>query len=177
MRFRARHAELSAPSQGGGTGSNPVGGATHDPWSGAPETLRGASLVPRPTHPVAQARASGPTGWAMEGIVRSATAPPDQPTLYRMRDIVGAMAHRSVFPGFDGLAARRQRVIGELVDERRRRGLSQTETAARMRTSQSAVARLESGGGDVRLSTLQRYAAAIGGDLEWRLVPGQDEAP
>jgi transcriptional regulator with XRE-family HTH domain len=94
-----------------------------------------------------------------------------------MRDIVGAMAHRSVFPGFDGLAEQRQRVIGELVHERQRRGLSQTEIAARMRTSQSAVARLESGGGDVRFSTLQRYAAAVGGDLEWGLVRGQEEAP
>jgi predicted transcriptional regulator len=93
-----------------------------------------------------------------------------------MRDIVGAMAHRSVFPGFDGLAEQRLRVVGDLVHERQRRGLSQTEIAARMRTSQSAVARLESGAGDVRLSTLQRYAAAVGRDLEWRLVR-REEAP
>jgi transcriptional regulator with XRE-family HTH domain len=39
--------------------------------------------------------------------------------------------------------------------------LSQTEVAARMGTSQSAVARLERGDADVRLSTLQRYAAAL----------------
>jgi transcriptional regulator with XRE-family HTH domain len=87
------------------------------------------------------------------------------------------MAHRSVFPGFDGLVEQRLRVIGELVDERQRRGLSQTEIAARMRTSQSAVARLESGAGDVRLSTLQRYAAAVGGDIEWRLIRGEEGAP
>jgi transcriptional regulator with XRE-family HTH domain len=87
------------------------------------------------------------------------------------------MAHRSVFPGFDGLVEQRLRVIGELVDERQRRGLSQTEIAARMRTSQSAVARLESGAGDVRLSTLQRYAAAVGGDIEWRLIRGEESAP
>jgi transcriptional regulator with XRE-family HTH domain len=87
------------------------------------------------------------------------------------------MAHRSVFPGFDGLGDQRQRVIADLVDERQRRGLSQTEIAARMRTSQSAVARMEGGGSDVRFSTLQRYAAAVGGDLEWRLVRGQEEAP
>ena len=41
-------------------------------------------------------------------------------------------------------------------------GLSQTQVAARMGTSQSAVARLESGDADVRLSTLERYAAALG---------------
>ena len=48
-------------------------------------------------------------------------------------------------------------------------GLSQTEVAARMGTSQSAVARLESGDADVRLSTLERYAAALGQRLDWRL--------
>jgi hypothetical protein len=40
-----------------------------------------------------------------------------------------------------------------------------------MGTSQSAVARLESGSGDVRASTLERYAAAIGGEITWKLNP------
>ncbi|MDE3203084.1 MAG: helix-turn-helix transcriptional regulator [Acidobacteriota bacterium] len=48
-------------------------------------------------------------------------------------------------------------------------GLSQTEVAARMGTSQSAVARLESGAGDVRMSSLERYAAAVDQVLDWRL--------
>ena len=38
-----------------------------------------------------------------------------------------------------------------------------------MGTSQSAVARLEAGEADVRLSTLERYAEAIGAELDWRL--------
>ena len=74
-----------------------------------------------------------------------------------------------MFPGFDALSERRREVVGSLVRERRRLGLSQTEVAARMGTSQSAVARLESGDGDLRLSTLQRYAAAIDRDLQVRL--------
>ena len=36
-----------------------------------------------------------------------------------------------------------------------------------MGTSQSAVARLETGDADVRVSTLERYAAAIGSQLAW----------
>lgn len=38
-----------------------------------------------------------------------------------------------------------------------------------MKTSQSAVARFEAGDSDARLSTLQRYAAAVGGGLHVRL--------
>lgn len=69
--------------------------------------------------------------------------------------------------------AERRRLAGELVARRQVLGLSQTEVAARMGTSQSAVARLESGEADVRLSTLQRYVAALGQRLDWDLEQGQ----
>jgi predicted transcriptional regulator len=42
-----------------------------------------------------------------------------------------------------------------------------------MGTSQSAVARLESGDADVRLSTLERYAAALGWKLQLSLEEDQ----
>ncbi len=67
------------------------------------------------------------------------------------------------------MAERRRGVIGQLVAARRERGLSQTVVAARMGTSQSVVARLESGDNDVRLSTLERYADALGLRLDWDL--------
>ena len=54
---------------------------------------------------------------------------------------------------------------------RRESELSQTEIAARMGTSQSAVARLESGDLDARLSTLERYAAALGRTVDWQVRP------
>lgn len=73
------------------------------------------------------------------------------------------------FPGFRQIAQRRQELIGELVAARRARGLSQTAVAARMGTSQSVVARFESGDRDVRLSSLERYASAVGARLDWRL--------
>ena len=38
-----------------------------------------------------------------------------------------------------------------------------------MGTSQSAVARLQSGAVDVRAWTLERYAAAVGGQITWKL--------
>lgn len=74
----------------------------------------------------------------------------------------------SPFPGFDRIQ-RRKRLLSELAERRRELGLSQTEVAARMGTSQSTVARLEAGGGDVRLSSLERYAEALGSAVEWRL--------
>jgi predicted transcriptional regulator len=76
-----------------------------------------------------------------------------------------------VFPGIREIAERRRAVIEELAASRRAQGLSQTVVAARMRTSQSVVARLESGTVDVRLSTLERYAAAVGRDLDLRVLP------
>ena len=67
------------------------------------------------------------------------------------------------------MAEDRGRLVRELAGQRQAAGLSQTEVAARMGTSQSAVARLESGSADVRASTLERYAAAVGGQITWKL--------
>ncbi len=74
---------------------------------------------------------------------------------------------RSPFPGFEGVAFDPADLVSALTTRRHALGLSQTEVAARMGTSQSAVARLEAGGVDVRLSTLDRYAAALGHRLGW----------
>ena len=78
-----------------------------------------------------------------------------------------------LLPGFREMALRRmaaerRRLVEELAELRKSARLSQTEVAARMGTSQSAVARLESGDADVRASTLERYAAAIGSQITWR---------
>lgn len=90
-----------------------------------------------------------------------------------------------LLPGFHEMALRRmaderRRLVTDLVAERQAARLSQTEVAARMGTSQSAVARLESGGADARASTLERYAAAVGRQITWRIhdsvppVPGEE---
>jgi predicted transcriptional regulator len=75
----------------------------------------------------------------------------------------------SVFPGFREMAEGRERLLAGLVVQRRTLGLSQTEVAARMGTSQSAVARIEAGPADLRVSTLERYAAALGRQIDWRV--------
>jgi len=83
-------------------------------------------------------------------------------------------ARLPLLPGFREMALRRMsqdrgRMMKELAARRQDAGLSQTEIAARMGTSQSAVARLESGEADVRASTLERYAAALGTEITWKL--------
>jgi ribosome-binding protein aMBF1 (putative translation factor) len=96
-------------------------------------------------------------------------------------------ARLPMMPGFREMALRRMpderaarmaedrtRLVRELAEQRHAAGLSQTEIAARMGTSQSAVARLESGTADVRASTLERYAAAVGSQITWKLNrPGE----
>jgi DNA-binding XRE family transcriptional regulator len=77
--------------------------------------------------------------------------------------------HEPILPGFKEMAARRHALARELTARRVDLGLTQTEVAARMGTSQSAVARLEAGSLDVRMSTLERYAAAVGHVVRWRL--------
>jgi ribosome-binding protein aMBF1 (putative translation factor) len=81
--------------------------------------------------------------------------------LRRSADVQAAQAAR--------MAGERGRLVRELAEQRQAAGLSQTEVAARMGTSQSAVARLESGTADVRASTLERYAAAVGSEITWKL--------
>lgn len=44
-------------------------------------------------------------------------------------------------------------------------GLTQAELAARMGTTQSAIARMEGGGARTTLETLERLAAAVGAEL------------
>jgi predicted transcriptional regulator len=83
--------------------------------------------------------------------------------------------HAPVFPGFREMAARRHELVSELEERRLSLGLTQTDVAARMGTSQSAVARLESGEADIRLSTLERYAAALSHELRWQLTPVKEE--
>ena len=81
--------------------------------------------------------------------------------------------HEPLLPGFREMAQRRRALTDELAARRRALGLSQTEVAARMGTSQSAVARLEAGDLDLRLSTLERYVAALGSSLDLRLDDGR----
>lgn len=65
--------------------------------------------------------------------------------------------------------------LEEVLKARAAAGLTQEEVAARIGTTQSAIARLESptSGRFPSVATLQKYAHALGCRLEIRFVPGE----
>jgi hypothetical protein len=77
-------------------------------------------------------------------------------------------------PNFSQLllaAKRRRALLHTLAEQRRLRDLSQTRVAAEMRTSQPTLARLETTAADTKLSTVERFANALGYAIEYHLVP------
>ena len=83
-------------------------------------------------------------------------------------------ARNPEFPKLMEAAARRRALLRELGRMREKHGRSQTALAAEMETSQSAIARLEGASGDARISTVDRFAQALGFRIQWHLLPLED---
>lgn len=114
--------------------------------------------------PIARAIARDPDGHLAERVMRLVDAYPLYGTspLWRAwieRCRARAESEASGAPAVDFAALRRQR------------GLTQAQVAKRMRMSQSDLSKLERRP-DVRLSTLRRFARALGGRLQTRYVSG-----
>ncbi len=63
-------------------------------------------------------------------------------------------------------------VANEMLAARARAGLTQESVASRMGTTKSTVSRLESAGKHApSLTSLKKYAKAVGCDIEIRLIP------
>ncbi len=61
--------------------------------------------------------------------------------------------------------------FGALLKEARKEaGLTQVEIATLLHTQKSAISRIENHADDVKLSTLERFASALGKKVEIRLV-------
>ncbi len=61
--------------------------------------------------------------------------------------------------------------IGVLLrNAREEAGLTQDEVAARLRTKKSAISRIENHAEDIRLSTLEKFAEAIGKRLRLKIA-------
>jgi ribosome-binding protein aMBF1 (putative translation factor) len=81
------------------------------------------------------------------------------------------------FPEMVEAALKARQLMRSLAERRRSLGLSQTLVAARMGTSQSALARLEGGESDPRVSTVERYALALGEEITHRRLKPQATRP
>ena len=85
--------------------------------------------------------------------------------------LVKARARKGFTETYNALTLEYQ-VTGQMLKARSRVGLTQDAVAQRMGTTKSAVSRLESAGKHTpSLATLKRYAAAVGCELQVRLVP------
>ncbi|MCE2927814.1 MAG: helix-turn-helix domain-containing protein [Rickettsiales bacterium] len=80
------------------------------------------------------------------------------------------LANPKVKAEYDKLAAEFE-LAEELIRARSRAKLSQAQVARRMGTTQSVVAKLESGRSKPSLRSLERYARAIGARISVKLVP------
>lgn len=79
-------------------------------------------------------------------------------------------ARNANFPALVRAAEERRELLLALAKERAASGLTQTEVAAAMGTSQAQVARLEAANIDTKLSSVEKLAAVLGKRIEWRLV-------
>ena len=82
-------------------------------------------------------------------------------------------ARNADFPELMDAARRRRELLQALAAQRRQRKISQTQLAASMRTSQSTLARLETTAADTKLSTIERYAHALGMSVQYHLVDAE----
>ena len=87
-----------------------------------------------------------------------------------------ALARPEVKREYDRIAEEFE-FLDEILKARASAGLTQADVAARIGTTQSAVARLESADAkhSPSIATLQRYASALGYKLQVRLVKGRGQ--
>ena len=95
-----------------------------------------------------------------------------KPVHHDHQKFLGRAAKREGFTEAYNALDAEYRLIDEMLKARTRAGLTQDAVADRMGTTKSAVSRLEAiGKHSPSLTTLKRYAEAVGCDLRVKLVP------
>lgn len=77
-------------------------------------------------------------------------------------------------PGFraqHAAALSRREMMRRMADARLAADRTQTEIGAMVGTSQAQIARIEKADADCRISSVERYAAALGFEVRYHLVP------
>ena len=80
------------------------------------------------------------------------------------------MANPAVCQAYEAQAPELELAL-ELIAARMKAGLTQGDAAARMGTTQSVVARIESGRGTPSMRTVHRFASAVGARAVVRIEP------
>jgi DNA-binding XRE family transcriptional regulator len=95
-----------------------------------------------------------------------------QPVPHNHAEFLAAARQRPGFnDAYDSLELE-YTVASQMLTARAKAGLTQDAVAERMGTTKSAISRLEGAGRHApSLATLKKYAAAVGCDLQIRLVP------
>lgn len=88
-------------------------------------------------------------------------------------ELLGLDADDQVTVALDDATAGDMDLLERLVQVRRDQGLTQRDVATRMGRSQPNVSAFERVGGDPHLSTIRRYAAAVGARVRWQVVPDE----
>ena len=84
--------------------------------------------------------------------------------------VARARARKGFNEAYNALALEYQ-VAGQMLEARSRAGLTQDAVAERMGTTKSAISRLEAAGKHApSLATLERYASAVGCELQIKFV-------
>lgn len=92
-------------------------------------------------------------------------------------EVIGERRARNpAFPDTVDEAYERRLLLRQLAEARKSANLSRTVVAARMGTSEAAVARLEAATTDPKASTIERYAAAVGKRVHWEIVDAKRDA-
>jgi DNA-binding XRE family transcriptional regulator len=89
-------------------------------------------------------------------------------------DLDSYIDERSREPGFraqHAAALSRREMMRRMADARLAADRTQTELGAVVGTSQAQIARIEKGDADCRISSIERYAAALGFEVRYQLVP------
>lgn len=84
-------------------------------------------------------------------------------------ELLGLDMNDPVTVALDEATARDMGLIERLVQVRRDRGLTQRDIAERMGCSQPNVSAFERIGGDPHMSTVRRYAVAVGVRIHWQV--------
>ena len=85
--------------------------------------------------------------------------------------VARARVRKGFSEAYNALALEYQ-VAGQMLKARSRAGLTQDAVAERMGTTKSAISRLEAAGKHApSLATLERYASAVGCELQVKFVP------